>query len=896
MSLLTSSSMNLTSSPAKKGVKGKPIGKVGVGSIKVENAPLRAHSTAMNIDDKAALGVTRVYTLAKPGSTYDGSVALDGTITTIIADGNNAIQTGDRVLYNILYGNNDSMNYIMGLCEGRIYFAIRGVETEAGTTTSFKLARTKADALAGNAIKFGSTDFFSSIHKFKHLTDYLPATKQKTGLTKLHNSLFDYGLDTPNVDTLNFFPPGDAENRLYSYNHSTTGTVPDWRRRTALLINGTFAPYPGTEWLQNTPPFRGVTRNNIRQSKIISLYGATTLTPNNIAHFATGGFSGFYNINEKARTFDKIVSNHTTNAIKDNAHADVVLAGNANYWVQHEWFQNITDSHLWMRKGGKIRFGAKVRVFTPDQMRINDFAGIAIKIRYYPQGATAPLQHTAYLKVQRAASNISLPTGTLTTANAANYNWGASRPEGLNEYASDQRPAYNPIAGSTVEELGTYKAEDLGTFQEISGTFTVPDMYHHLINDFQVAGEFTKKTEVSMSLFYSDNCGNLKGVEGDQTTADNVNFNTDISVGDRCYVRLISADTAVQKNMGFEHDGTRFSDFNVTDVSGSSLRGIMVRKAANGASTTQARRVLNENQIRSNGLVAKERYFIDSLADITQAEMHALAGTSPGEEIEPKYMKAGETYTISTLGDMVWGGVQCKNEAFNDAYFVIGVDNRVLGHAFVYRGTTNDTGGVPDPNTTGRVTIGGYPKLTLFTCAKTTSDTKGYFTRTSGSCQFYSPFFEYTDGVSSDFDPSFTTIVGGGTITVATSGPAIGDNFYQIPTGAATPSNFRNSNFEATPWLFFNGGTLTFKALGSGTLNFTFHRLDGDNFGAFTVSKAVSGMAITEYTVAIPARTYANPTSTSEKTMELHELFMDMDERDTDIMVKDVVIVQTPAG
>ena len=149
MSLLTSSSMNLTSSPAKKGVKGKPIGKVGVGSIKVENAPLRAHSTAMSIDDKAALGVGRTHSLAKVGSTYDGSVALDGTITTISADGNNAIQTGDRVLYNILLGNNDSMNYIMGLCEGRIYFAIRGVETEAGTTTSFKLARTKADALAG---------------------------------------------------------------------------------------------------------------------------------------------------------------------------------------------------------------------------------------------------------------------------------------------------------------------------------------------------------------------------------------------------------------------------------------------------------------------------------------------------------------------------------------------------------------------------------------------------------------------------------------------------------------------------------------------------------------------------------------------------------------------------
>tara|TARA_R110000823_G_scaffold286506_1_gene404810 strand:- start:26 stop:1057 length:1032 start_codon:yes stop_codon:yes gene_type:complete len=343
--------------------------------------------------------------------------------------------------------------------------------------------------------------------------------------------------------------------------------------------------------------------------------------------------------------------------------------------------------------------------------------------------------------------------------------------------------------------------------------------------------------------------------------------------------------------MGFEHDGTRFSDFNVTNVSGSSLRGIMVRKAANGASTTQARRVLNENQIRSNGLVAKERYFIDSLAGITQAEMHALAGTSPGEEIEPKYMKAGETYTISTLGDMVWGGVQCKNEAFNDAYFVIGVDNRVLGHAFVYRGTTNDTGGVPDPNTTGRVTIGGYPKLTLFTCAKTTSDTKGYFTRTSGSCQFYSPFFEYTDGVSSDFDPSFTTIVGGGTIT-----PASGNNVYEIPTGAADPSHFRNSNFEATPWLFFNGGSLTFKASGTGTLRFTFHRLDGDDFGNFSVDKAVSGASETTYTVAIPTRTYANPTSDSEKTMELHELFMTILENDAAIMVKDVVIVQTQSG
>ena len=257
----------------------------------------------------------------------DGSVALDGTITlSVIGPGDTDVhnfEAGDRILFTQDQTNADWLNFMVGLVDGRHYFAI------PVDSTSFKLARTREDAIASTPvpITFGSTRTGTAtalpVFHFENLSK-IPVNNSSLG--KIQNALFDYGTQNPNAITLNAHPDASSDNENINYVDSNNiGTVPYWRRYSNLLINGAFLPYPGTEWLTNEDPYKRI-EDTARQSKVLSLYGSSTLLPNNVGFAQTSsGYTGFFNINRTVNDnvgTGEAVASHSKNSVTGNAYFD----------------------------------------------------------------------------------------------------------------------------------------------------------------------------------------------------------------------------------------------------------------------------------------------------------------------------------------------------------------------------------------------------------------------------------------------------------------------------------------------------------------------------------------------------------------------------------------------
>jgi hypothetical protein len=823
----------------------------------------------------------------------DDSVALDGTITLDeigFSSSTHNFDAGDRILFSQDQANADWLNFMVGLVTGRHYFAI------PVDSTSFKLARTQADATASTPvpITFGSTRTGTAtavpIFHFENLSK-IPVNNPSIG--KIQNALFDYGTKNPNQVTLNAYPLSSDHNEDIDFT-TITGieTVPYWRRYSGLLINGAFLPYPGTEWLTNEDPYKRV-EDDVRQAKVLSLYGSSTLLPNNIGYANTGGYNGFYNVNDKANQ----VAGHTV-ADVTNLGSQSVLAGNSNFWVRHEWYQQVKEAGKIVRANGKIKFGVKCRQPDHDNMRLNDFAGMYVKLEY-PTALNRKGVAIGYFKIQRRDSTgITLCTGSPTNIVQKKTNWHGASINAINQ-GDDQRTesGYSSYPSMTIQELDTVYAEDIRNFEEIEVEMDIPSDFMPLVYDdyyrsgnlnilnSNVGNDYLDSIAISVGLYYSDNCGNLMGMEGADGTAEDNNYST-VNVGERVFLNQSPTGTTAQA-MGYEYDGTVFTDFNSTTIP----RGSLLRKKNAYLFTADTRDVINDTQIRSNGLVAGDPYFIDSLDGITQAEMHELAGTVPGEEIPAEYMIPGETYTISVLGSGSWGAINVQNEAFPQ--FSIGPTDNQVGYAFKFKGYSSAA------PTGGKVTKGGYPKFTIFRPQKTTTDQKGYFTRTSGSVQFYSPFIEILppdDLPASAFTPYIGDAFGGTTIAENDqySFPAVGGGVFNW-------AGFTQSNALVYPYRFYgndgsgNGGQISFTGAvdggGSVTIRFKFNFLPYDRLGdaadstdtTETYSVVISGATEQTYTIDIPTRTQRIPatlisaigiTTEAEKTNEFNELTM----------------------
>ena len=887
MPLIKATSQNFTKSVLGD-IEGDKIATIGVGT----SDAIRPKSGVLRVDALALQTTPTIF--SETGG--DNSNALDGTITLDPIGGSpiHNFSSGDRILYHMGDDVNiDNQNFMVGLVEGRHYFAI------PVNSTSFKLARTQADATASTPvpITFGSTRSGTTtlvpIHRFENLSN-LPIN---TAYGKIQNSLFDYGTQNPNQITLNARPLSKADNENIDFDDpSGIGTVPYWRRYTGLLVNGTFSPYAGTEWFTNEAPYKRV-EDTARQSKVISLYGSSTLMPNNIAYASIGNsYSGFYNINEVANQ----VASHTK--LDASASLTDTLAGNSDYWVKHEWYQQLPHADKLVRPNGKIKFGVKVKQPIDDLMRLNDFAGMYVKLEY-PSNKGQKSVTIGYFKIQRRDSTqIVLPVGSITNTAQKQLNWHGAEISSSNTGNFQQRRSSiygNPIyQNMTIQELATVYAEDIRDFEEIEVEMNIPSDIMPLIKDDYLRNGLLYITQsttqfdyqdiaVSTGLYYSDHCANLMGMEGDFGTAEDNAYST-VNVGERVFMNNPGTDTTSLQAIGYEYNGSVFTDFNNATIP----RGSLLRKKTGYPFTSPTRDVVNDTQIRSNGLVVGDPYFIDSLDGITQAEMHELAGTVPGEEIPVEYMIPGETYTISDVGSSgSWSSIDEQNEAFSQ--FAIGtlVDN--VGYAFKFRGYSQT------PPVGGKVTKGGYPKFTIFAPRNTTTDQKGYFTRTSGSVQFYSPFLEILppdDLPASAFVPYIGEAFAGTTIAENNqfSYPALGGAVFSW-------AGFVQSNYSVYPYRFYgdngsgNGGQVSFTGAvdggGSTTIRFKFNHMPYNHYGddeastetTETYSVVISGATEQTYTVDIPTRTQRVPiapiagdgvTTEAEKTNEFNELVM----------------------
>ena len=905
MPLIKATSQNFTKSVLGD-IEGDKIATIGVGT----SEGLLPKSGTLRVDGLSLQTTPSVFS-ATGG---EDSNALDGTITLDALSGFGSdihnFASGDRILYHMGDDVNiDDQNFMVGIVEGRHYFAI------PVDSTSFKLARTQADATASTPvpITFGSTYSGQTVQVPVHRFENLSKLPINTPYGKIQNSLFDYGTQNPNQVTLNAHPFGNTDNEDIDFDDPNgIGTVPYWRRYSSLLVNGTFLPHAGTEWFTNESPYKPI-EDTARQSKVLSLYGSSTLLPNNIGYASIGAsYSGFYNINEIVNQ----VASHTK--LGTSVATTDTLAGNSNYWVKHEWYQQLPHADKLVRPNGKIKFGVKVKQPVDDLMRLNDFAGMYVKLEY-PSNTGQKSVAIGYFKIQRRDSTqIVLPVGSITNTVQKQINWHGAGISSINIGDSQQRrgSTYGSYQNMTTQELATIYAEDIRDFEEIEVEMDIPSDIMPLIKDdyhrdgaLHIATSTTKfhyqDIAVSTGLYFSDHCANLMGMDGGTGTAENNTYSS-VNVGERVFVNNSGTDTTALKAMGYEHNGNVFTDFDSTTVP----RGALLRKKTGLSNSTVTRDVINDTQIRSNGLVAGDPYFIDSLDGITQAEMHELAGTVPGEEIPAEYMIVGETYTISDVGSGSWGSINVQNEAF--ASFSIGPDDNQVGYAFKFKGYNSAT------PVGGKVTKGGYPKFTLFTPRNTTTDQKGYFTRTSGSVQFYSPFLEILppdDLPESAFIPYIGDAFGGTTIAE--------NNQYAWPNSTNSWAGFTQSNSLVYPYRFYgdngsgNGGQVSFTGAvdggGSVTIRFKFNHMPYNHYGdttsstetTETYSVVISGATEQTYTVDIPTRTQRVPiapiagsgeSTEAEKTNEFNELTMyigtgiSLDGQGTTITFKDLVV------
>ena len=906
MGLLKATTQDLRT-PIKGSVKGDAIISVGVGT----SNDLRPTSGTFNLDDVDS--APTIYTASQVAGNTNTCVHADGTIgAAFIGQGTN-ITTGDRILYTIDDSFvSDAHNHIPGLTNGRHYFAIK----VSGQDHQFKLAKTKAKALANEPIKFLVNEVFPSRHKFQNLESDNSHLDQRLSID---NALFDHGTKNPNKDLLNLYPQSRTNLQNINYD-GDLDSIPHWRRYSTTVANKSFVPHSGTEWFNNAPDpvplLDFVDRGgniNLRQPKVMGLFGSTTTVPDDVAHKDEGGsgYDGFLNLNGFVRNVvsggnNDLAVGHIKSGVTPSA--TDVIPGNANYWTHHEWSQVLPrDGVRELLRTGKMKFGCKVRSPLDDNMRLNDFAGMYVKI-YYSQSGTASsdmAEVIAYFKVQRKDSTgISLVTGDVpsTSLGSSVCKVAFNTPPGenaLNGYSGNlgqgQRigtTADGGVSKRTLVECETVFVEDLRSFDTIECEFDLPDIPPPQQGAY-LSNTGHARAQVIVGLFYADNGANLMGMNGGEDDDGTVNFNSAISVGDRCFARLLPSSTADKKTMGYQHDGTRFVN--------ACEDGALVRKAANSTSgSTTARAIVNDTQVRSNGLVANEPYFIDSLEGITQAEMHDLAGTTPGKEIDADDMIIGRTYTISAVGSSAatLAYIKIKDEIHLAPGHILGVDDRVVGYAFTFAGYTT----VSDrPAADVKVTEGGYPRATLFVPTKTTSDTKGYFTRTSGSVQFYSPFIDYVYEDPNDVAANMNFIFGGATIGDSKAPTNAGDVF-EFPTGASSWAGFTCSNKHIFPFRFYgddgsgNGGRIQFTGAvpGGGTSDVKFvfnHMPHPDTSPTFTTSTVtVSGATPATYTINIPKRTYSIPANINTNPEVFNEVNMYLVERDKPTVMRDLVI------
>ena len=530
------------------------------------------------------------------------------------------------------------------------------------TTRTDALARTNAITLTNGTLSSSDKSFIVKV----------------SDLLTVRNGLFDNNDDYPVFGSW----PGAVP---YSADH----TYPDWNEVLVqwnhyggtLLENLAFRIWSGQSFLQNDFPYKDSGINTPVQARAISMFGAGTTSP---AGLSTNTSNTYLEIG------------HTSASIESSVGTSTVLYGNANVYSHQDWSQTYEPPNI--KSGGKIRFGAKIRVPDQEPLREKNLGFVWLSLVYPHNASGHRTNKIEYIMVKNKNYNPNLPTGELTT-DKETYNfptpgatWNSTQP---------------PESGNNQEEFGTgtndkrvlsqarqVNAEDLGTWTEVVAEIDVP-------------------TDID----YSEINRVITPVSGETGQISSSNFR-------------------MQLGLRFAENGEY-----IADPSTVVLDSLAERSTGHGILVQS-----DELEVGGTYYIIRNRSGAGrGSTNLTQAELRAISGEIPGSIESSDTMKVGGTYEVVTAGDGTgdenWGTIQVdigggQQESISGNLDTFSSDGPV-GYCFTVKS-------LPTLNGKGTVRRRGHPEKSLITVKSTTSiANKGYFKRSSGVVQFYSPYVEY---------------------------------------------------------------------------------------------------------------------------------------------------------
>lgn len=576
-------------------------------------------------------------------------------------------ETGDLVVY---YNDADNATNvgIPNLAIRTPYYAIVIDEDNIG------LATTYSNALAGTRITFDGDR--SSTRSGGHC---LVAVKH---LCMIKNALFDYNNQFPVFGQWNGTPEYGvmtSTGNAYTAINPGSGQYNDyeqylaqWRHYGQVLIPA--ANYQASAvqtFLQNDAPYKNSGVGTPAQARIISIGGSGTIYP--------AGTGPAWD--------DNLLYSHVKDSYKSSVDQTTDLVGNANLWTMHQWQQDQFYVGTYMRAGGKIRFGAKIRVSDEDMIQDLNFGGLYVKLQYVSDsnGPTASIfmrNHIESITVKKKDIDLGLPSGAIPTGNeAGHFSRGTFSNDGNTPRVLRSGINYTPNKNANHNMTVNHNyvnVEDHADFKEVVVEFDVPSDFV----DSQITTHYQP--------FYV-------GASGHNVT--------------------------MTLAMQFSENGSYMNN------------------ASNGNNLE-----VNASQIVRSVpyTIVENKSGVNNSTMLTQDELHSIMATSADDyPIESsEIMQVGGIYTIVTTGSEIWNGIEADvfektNQNLVNDYDILNGNTAGVGFCFKVKSITGTLNG------TGTVRRGGYHESMNIYPKNASTVAKGKFIRRTGTIQMYSPFIEY---------------------------------------------------------------------------------------------------------------------------------------------------------
>jgi len=650
----------VTGSVAFSGVSGVDVVSLGSGTSD-ELRPCRPNSTRddISLTQSWPANLPSYYSMFPENFNTQSSGADAGKI--FMSTVTQFYETGDLLIYYNRLSNFTDVA-IPNLSPRTPYYAIVIDET------TIALATTYANALAGTRITFDGDR--SNTQSDGHC---IVAVKH---LCMIKNALFDYNNQYPVFGQWNANPnyttitqSGNAKTAL------TNGSYNDWEQYlaqwrhygTIMMPSNGYMSSAVQTFQQNDAPYKNSGVGTGNQARIISMGGPGTIYP----------------LGSGTQIPDVALYSHFKSAYEATATQFLVnLVGNANLWAMHQWQQDQFFVSHYMRAGGKIRFGAKIRVSEEDMIEDKNFGGVYVHLGYFADttghtGASTFRNHIESITVKKRDTDLDLPSGQINAGRAAH----TFRNDGLHPKVTIAGDEYTPSANNNTNLTVNHhyvNVEDHADFKEVVVEFDVPSDYSNtaLTTHFEpfYNGQGGNSTKMTLAMQFSENGAYIDNKDNDNN------------------------------------------------------------------------RLLNATQLTVNEpyTIIENKSGVDNIS-LTQDELHSMMATSADDyPIESsEIMQVGGIYTIVTTGSENWDNISADVFGKGDQnlvsdYDILNGNNAGVGFCFKVRSISGTLNG------TGTVRRGGYHEsMDILPKNAHPTPPKGLFVRRSGSVQIYSPFLEY---------------------------------------------------------------------------------------------------------------------------------------------------------